>query len=204
MNHSFKGQEIRQKVEVLRLLVRLSQSGVFKILDKNKPLSSYIPKNFIEIFAGTSISQQWIDFIDNMWKTLAEGTAKCEFGADGAFNKNQLGISCSGFVFNNSNLAQFCFDKLKNKQDDDVSDLKEIIETIVKVSDGEIVCFEDFKKFGDMSNYLFVGQKDFGRVNSDSTDLPEKLKTEVLSNDDSTIKFVKKFTKISVNFARLG
>jgi len=190
MNQPFKGQEIRQKVEVLRLLVRLSQSGVFNTLDKNKPLSSYIPKNFMEVFAGTSISQQWIDFIDNIWKTLAEGVSKYEFDADGAYDKNKLGVSCSGFVFNNPKFAQFCFDKLKDKQDDDFSNFEETIETIAKVSDGQVICFEDFKEVGDRENYLFVGKKDFGRINGDSIDLPEELKNEVLSNDDSTIKFV--------------
>ncbi|MCF7799391.1 hypothetical protein K9L05_02825 [Candidatus Babeliales bacterium] len=59
------GQNLRKKIEILRLLFRLNLSTTFsESFDKNKKLSDYLPDNFKYLFSDNN---DLIKFIDDTW-----------------------------------------------------------------------------------------------------------------------------------------
>ncbi len=190
--YQFDGQEIRKKVEILRLLFRLAQSGVLNILDHNKSLFSYLPEEVNEVL-NENISHDLRNFIDDMWTGLGKGFKQYEFDKDGSYNKDKVGIRVYGFVFNDKDFAQECFDKsvISGFISED-----ELVQNVKKKSD---TCNEyhpdiiDIKRFLDVkdTSYKFVSDHDFGRINGDTKVsleladyLPEEIKENVLACDD--------------------
>ncbi|MCK4650602.1 hypothetical protein KAT08_00345 [Candidatus Babeliales bacterium] len=165
MIHDFGDKEINRKIEILRLLFRLSQSKVFNLLDKKSSVFSYLPKDLSEKLK-INISEEWQEFIDKMWKGLTEGLNNHNFDKDGQFDKNSFGVMACGFVFDESLEALECFEKLSNKKNYTEIDFQDEVEKNVSWH------YNTYKNF-----------KDFGRISS-NTELdfiPEKIKKEILS-----------------------
>ena len=189
LNHKFpEGQEIRRKVEILRLLFRLSQSKFSNVLDKEKSIYSYLPEELRKVLE-TNLSYDWRKFIDDMWHGLGKGFVDYEFADDGSYDVAKEGIACRGYVFDDLNLAKSCLQELKDKQNLSALDFEQVVDAFVKNKKHEIVEHSDFVKWSNNSYYKFVGYRNFGRLTKDSAVnsevanyLTEEIKQEVLKD----------------------
>ena len=189
MRHTFpEGLEFKRKVELLRLVFRLSQSKVHDLIDKKRSLLSYFPEE-LKLILEDNVPVEWIKLVNDMWEGLSNGFDNCEFLEDGSYNKSKAGRSVYGFVFDNEDLAQRCYDNLSNNKISNNSDLEEEIQKTAG-SAYQIIEYPDYLNFHGLRDYKFIGQKDFGRINNESQDLPQNLKNEVL-NAQSLSKVIK-------------
>lgn len=198
-NYDFEGQEIRQKVEMCRLLFRLLNSEIFTLFDHSKSLFSYLPEVVAETLKE-SVSSELLSFVDEMWNGIGNGFNEYEFNPDGSYKKENEGIKVNGFVFNNKVFAKECF--VRSKTSGVISE--DLMKNMVanKRSDDFYNKLFDLKDFADKKRtdrYKLVGYHNFGRITNNtkaSEDfsenyLPEKIKEKVLSkDDDSDILFV--------------
>ncbi len=190
-NYSFDGQEIRKKVEFFRLLFRLFSSGVVKVSDSSSPFPEAI-KNLLKDF----ISNDLLNFIDDVWIGLGKGFKQYQFAENGSYNN---GVKVQGFIFNNKGLARECFEQ--SKAVGFISE-EEMQNKLVNRHRLDRECYSkliDLEKFLDTtsSNYKFVSYVDFARINKDSTVsddvkayLPKQIKNAALVDRDSNIVLV--------------
>ncbi|MBD3231855.1 hypothetical protein GF322_04300 [Candidatus Dependentiae bacterium] len=192
LKHPFPdGFEFKRKIEILRLLFRLSQSNISEISNINRPLSSYFPKALVQILED-NVSVEWRQFIDQAWNSFAKGLNDYKFKKDGSYDKDIFGRYVKGFVFDNNSVAQACYNSL-SKKIGNISDLDDEISKIAG-SKYEIIDYSDYDKYGALKNYNFIGSKDFGRMNIESkidNNIPEQIKKVVFSVHDlpAVIKF---------------
>ncbi len=180
MRHPFpEGLEFKRKIELLRLVFRLSQSKIHGLVDKKGSLLSYLPEE-LRLILEENVSVEWRQLVDDMWKGLSNGFDNYEFLEDGSYNKSKAGRSVYGLVFNNEAVAQRCYDNLSKNKLSSNSDLEEEIKKIVG-SAYEVIEHKDYLDFHGQSVYKFIGYKDFGRINGESQDLPQSLRDEVLN-----------------------
>jgi hypothetical protein len=159
MKHDFGKNVDRKKIEIIRLLFRLSQSDIVSIFDSEHSLFSYLPTS---LFEKLKIDANWLAFIDDMWKKLRLNARKYTFDDDGVYDVNQMGIFVCGYEFSNKYDAQECFETIKNKSNYSYADFRNDVEKNTQL-----------KYFGVSNNF-----KEFGKITKEShiASLPEKVK----------------------------
>lgn len=185
--HSFDGDNARRNIEIVRLIIRLVQSGLFNTVDYQKSLFSYLPESVKE-FLDQNLSGDVTTFIDEVWASFGRGFKEYEFDSTGSYDSKKIGTFASGYVFDDAKIASDCFDKIRAKKDVfSGSAFEDKMGKIIPTT-YETIDFKDFAKYKGMKNYKFVGYHNFGRVNKDSVIvadvdkyLPEKMKNEILS-----------------------
>lgn len=184
--HSFDGDNSRRNIEIVRLLIRLVQSGLFNAADYQKSIFSFLPEPVKE-FLEQNLSGDVTKFIDEVWASFGKGLKEYEFDSTGSYDSKKIGTFTSGYVFDDAKIASDCFDKIKAKKD--VLSYSAFEDEMGKniPATYETIDFKDFAKYKGMKNYKFVGYQSFGRVNKDSVIvadadkyLPEKIKNEIL------------------------
>jgi hypothetical protein len=188
-----QGQEVKRNIELLRLFLRLVQSGAFKLTNTKKTLFSYLPKEVAD-FVEQNISPDFKKFIDEMWAIFGKKFKEYNFDPSGAYDIEQLGAYATGFVFHDAkDVADECLKKLnlikKAKPENFTSSLFEEEVEKLKPSSYEVVEMDNFEEVKRLKNYRFIGHNSFGRVTKDSVSgisLPEKVKSEILSGSNNT------------------
>ncbi len=187
MKHDFGGNNFRKKIEIVRLLFRLSQSEQFNLVDQDRPLSSYLPddvKRYVrELMPVSKDGFNWLKFIDEMWLGLGSGFKDYEFAQDGAFNRSKIGIDICGFIFSNAELAQKCCNMLKNNPNCKKANLDELVKDAVDNFGGQVISYKKFMRLKkSREKYNFAAFKDFGKIKDDQDSLPKELKDKLLSS----------------------
>lgn len=127
--------------EVASLLFRLSLVDDLSIVDKNKPLTAYLPEGLNEVLDETGLGLT--EFIDQVWNSIVSNkTIPSNLTL-------QKPVNIEAFVFSDKNLANNAFEHFKNYEGSDF--------------------YQDFESFGNSKdgNFGVVEHSKFKMVNTE-------------------------------------
>ncbi len=193
---TLKNQSFRKKVEVLRLLFKLSQSGALDSIDKDKKLSDYLPENLKTFIVQDS---ELIKFIDDVWSKIVNNLVNYE---------SQLQESHSGIdkKFTFAETFKFMFiTLLKGFNEYKIIKLKELennnigFDAAQKLSEDDKQLVQELRNQEERLVYTFNAARDrFNKLESDLDKL--KLSGEQSEFDKDVFNFLNEdFQKVKAD-----
>jgi len=144
------GGPAKIQAELVRLLIRMAQVDDFKIFEKYKSFSDYLPSYVKEVIE--KISPQALIFMNEVFSIIADSNRNWD---------SEKSLAVSGFVFSNDATAEEFKTKFGDKRN-----FCELVKQEIKQSDRGNLSVEDFFKLRDVPKIgeNLIGVQDFGAI----------------------------------------